>query len=244
MVQDDLEDVQLFPARFRHHDEANGSAYVFHEWCYSILLCRNGGPCDIVKLFSLARTLSYFPSDWQWQYLDIVGIPENVKRATMEGAQFLDLQPSYMLRLPSELRTLVWSYVDDTNPYSSMILTSSEAARLLACVREAADEDIVLRKGELVTYNEITIFGTSYIKNLATIGGNGVGYRIPGTVDALEFVASHAGICAIKLSGQDWKSPWLGTISNLQCLAYGIARGALSHLTIRYSVSYKFALNC
>ncbi|KAH9222306.1 hypothetical protein DL95DRAFT_171971 [Leptodontidium sp. 2 PMI_412] len=195
------------------------AAYCFHAWCYEILI-QKVGRCKESEIYKLTQILSLGAVLWESEHL----YRRQIELTSNETLRMLadSHQPLHkLLRLPAELRNVVWKYVGLKSAFSSTVLVAEETKRLLHALNSSGCQTVSLTQGSRISVKMLTVFGTSYIQSLADGGCPEV---IPGVVIYLKFAMVDGGICAVKLYGSDWNTGWLGSLPNSGRTWYGYIR--------------------
>jgi hypothetical protein len=132
------------------------------------------------------------------------------------------VQPGCISSLPTELRTLIWSYVGSASPYSAFIMVVNETSRLVYHLRDPFRQVVSVGRVSRLSAQMVSVFGTSYIQTLNHTRRDDV-EDTQNLVETtgLRYIRSCGGICAIQLFGMDWKSDWIGEIPTGNCIWYG-----------------------
>lgn len=209
---------------------ANPVAYCFHDWCHEILIQKLGRSCTEIEIYKLCRILSLDSVAWESGYYQI----DPTSCQTL--CNLADVHPplSKLLRLPKELRHIIWEYTGLQAAFCATVLVAEETARLVRALDCSSCRTVSLTQGSHISVKMFTVFGTSYIQSLANEEGSKV---IPGVVVYLKFAMVYGGICAIKLYGNDWDTGWLGVLPSTGHIWYGSIQRLGNTLTCSYNVS-------
>ncbi|PVH71249.1 hypothetical protein DL98DRAFT_374538, partial [Cadophora sp. DSE1049] len=71
-----------------------------------------------------------------------------------------------LLRLPVELRNMVWKYVGLKAAFSGTVLVAEGTAPLLQSLNCSGCQMVSLTQGSRVSVKMLTVFGTPYIQSL------------------------------------------------------------------------------
>ena len=141
---------------------------------------------------------------------------------------------SKLLRLPMELRNIVWGYIGLKAAFSATVLVAEETTRLLHALGCSGCQTVSLTQGSHISVKMFTVFGISYIQSLADGERSEV---IPGVVVNLTFAMAYGGICAIKLCGNNWDTGWLGVLPSTGSVWYGSIQKPNNTLICSFNVS-------
>jgi hypothetical protein len=194
-------------------------AYCFHSWCYEILI-QKVEHCTESEVYKLSQILSLDSVLWESRLRhrqQIEPTSNETLRKLADSHQPLDK----LLRLPVELRNMVWKHIDLEAAFSATVLVAEGTSRLLHPLNSPGCQTISLTQGSRISVKMLTVFGTSYIQSLAEGDCPEV---IPGVIIYLKFAMVYGGICAIRLYGSDWKTSWLGVLPKSGRIWYGCIR--------------------
>jgi len=207
-----------FQRRFRS-TTTHPTAYCFHAWCYEIL-AQKVERCTESEIYKLSQILSLDSVIWESRHLHRQQIePTSIGtlRELADRHQPLDK----LLRLPVELRNMVWKHIGLKAAFSATVLVAEETTRLLYALNCPDCRTISLTPGSRISVKMMTVFGTSYIQSLAEGDCSEI---IPGVIIYLKFAMVYGGICAVQLYGSGWKTSWLGVLPKSGCTWYGYIR--------------------
>jgi hypothetical protein len=235
--------VEKVKVYFRIASLTSSLAFCFHDWCYTVLRWKIGA-CDSSVLYRLTKALSHESSPWETIGQDDGWIdpPSRIQVLLAGISSSTKLQPLLMAKLPTELRVPIWGYVGARAAYSSFLLVAEEASRLTSYLRDKGIVDLSLRKGVYLSSENLSIFGTSYIRTLDIDGESSGAVPVLDTVTQLKVIASLSGICAIKLIGSKWESDWIGKVPVAGQIWYGATRTLHSVFGATFSVSFNTRL--
>jgi hypothetical protein len=214
-------------------------AFCVHGWCFSILMWKVPD-CPMKTVYKLVRSLIPQPSLWENPRGDIAGLDEVGSLQTLIAcADHLpaELPLPSRSKLPPEIRSRIWKYVDCLSPYSAFILVAGEASHLISHLNPPRSREIVLKRRSYFSAKMMTVFGTEYLQDVRCGEGFELNSQVLGIVTGVRFVVSLGGICAIKLIGGEWETDWIGKIPPSTCAAWhGIIQGTVRALHFSYNV--------
>ena len=210
---------------------AHPTAYCFHAWCYEILIQKVERYTEI-EIYKLSQILSLDSVLWDSRHMCRQQIEPTSNETLRDLAD--SHQPLYkLLRLPVELRNMVWKQIGLKTAFSATVLVAEETTRLLQALNCSGCQTVSLTQGSHVFVKMLTVFGTQYIQSLSD--GDFLEI-IPGVVVYLKFAMVFGGICAVRLYGIDWNTSWLGVLPNLGHTWYGCIRRPGNTLTCSSNV--------
>jgi hypothetical protein len=221
---------------------ADGPAFCFHDWCYSILIWKLRRFSKTVinsVIYKLVRSLTPNPSLWKniceaRHQLD----PNRCLQTLIAHSERspLEFQPFLMSRLPAEVRVRVWEYVGLSTPYSAFVLVGAELPRLARYVKSRPTRDFIFKRGYQLYAKTIMVFGTEYIQDLDYGEDCKAASKVDRDVVGLKFVTSLGGICAFKIFSVDWETDWIGKVPRVGHVWYGTIQDIGPRLCCAYNV--------
>lgn len=140
-------------------------------------------------------------------------------------------------RLPRDSQAQVWELAGLQTPLSIFFLVSCETVRLVEYLKHSMDSALSLARGSSIWATSIVRFGTLYIRRLHESQESKDGSTILGRVTHLKVARAIAGVCAMKLVGNDWGSAWIGKLPNAGFVWYATMAYTGSELRSSYNLS-------
>ncbi|CZT42360.1 uncharacterized protein RSE6_02229 [Rhynchosporium secalis] len=176
------------------------TAYCFHAWCYEILI-QKAERCTESKIYKLSQLLSLGSEVWENRHLHRQQT-ENTSAEVLRELGDRHQPVSKLLRLPAELRNMVWNYIGLEAAFSANVLVAEETTRLLCALNCSSYQTVSLTQGSRISIKMLTVFGTPYIQSLAD---GCFSAAIPGAVHYLKFAM---GLYLTSLSSSDDQILW------------------------------------